>query len=929
MDEQEQLEQMEEEARKNRNKKIAKDAARKTAKLAGRAAKKLISAIIKGIGAKGILLIAAGLAIIILLALFWYALTTSTFNAFSDITSGETGQGQISQITSISDGQISIDSEELTTNMDEWLRINRVSREQLGISEDYREIINLLEAEAMTTYPDLRQRNLIGTETQEGELQGCVQFHRKYSNGTSEVLEYMEYDEFAVELAKLGVLLDEEQTQEQIYFSKAEVETAYNNLKDNFTLDEDNNLIVISMFSTETNDRYSDYAKEEGKQDGSEYNYTFSIQVKRANYQSIISKYSMPCELGIAFLITTQNSGFCEAIADLAKDSKIIIDVQDNLTTIQSEEVYGYTADFNIYRYIRYYTEEEIEEEVKEETGLTKDKNKDATKNIVTKQKKIVRTDHTYNPYPIEEHQTINVEAYKTVNSITQSNDIKLCVSQVNMWFADYDSVYTNIPETTQENGSYSDDDDEGYHSVENYHHFEPSANIPYGAHITEDTTKVEELQTNKITVSTTIITKNNYNKTSSEITEAPEKFLSLLKINPNTGEFDTENLRNNTQTIKYKIINSSRQVSPENNLLTSEAVLYQLLRSNGKTVDLEEIVKYLIDIYRGRVKAGESGLDFSIYEPGMFYDATNRYYGNDIKEKVWFALKELGYSDYAVAGAMGNIDYESAGFSTTAVEGGSGEGIGLCQWSFGRRRQLETYAASKGVVWQDEDTQVEFLIAEISGQGPAAGYASQRVAGYIGNENITSTRSDWENAGSINDATLFFMRFFESPQSRSSLDARIQRALNYYNEFKDREPPIFINITLTGENRNIMINMIREAIRIAEDDRYQYSQTNRNSEFFYDCSSFVSRLYESFFGISRLDSSGPNSRGTDNIRSACSSNRVSMTSLQPGDILWRDGHVALYIGDSQVAEAKGTQWGIVISTITLTSYTEAYRLVT
>ena len=46
-------------------------------------------------------------------------------------------------------------------------------------------------------------------------------------------------------------------------------------------------------------------------------------------------------------------------------------------------------------------------------------------------------------------------------------------------------------------------------------------------------------------------------------------------------------------------------------------------------------------------------------------------------------------------------------------------------QWSYGRRTQLEAYAASKGVPPSDVDTQIEFLLTEISGSGPAQGFAT------------------------------------------------------------------------------------------------------------------------------------------------------------------------------------------------------------
>ena len=159
-------------------------------------------------------------------------------------------------------------------------------------------------------------------------------------------------------------------------------------------------------------------------------------------------------------------------------------------------------------------------------------------------------------------------------------------------------------------------------------------------------------------------------------------------------------------------------------------------------------------------------------------------------------------------------------------------------------------------------------------------------------------------------------------------MSQRIAYAQQYYNTYSGIELPEEIDTELDGENKIKMQNMITEAIRIANDDSYRYSQPLRNSEFYYDCSIFVSRLYQKYFNIPRLDY-GTRSKGTDNIREKCKSQyvQVSMTSLQPGDVLWKDGHVGLYIGNNQVAEALNEAKGIVVQT-RRTTFTEAYRII-
>ena len=190
--------------------------------------------------------------------------------------------------------------------------------------------------------------------------------------------------------------------------------------------------------------------------------------------------------------------------------------------------------------------------------------------------------------------------------------------------------------------------------------------------------------------------------------------------------------------------------------------------------VSLTEIVE---DLIQRNVQEIMEVLNID-WQPGSSIDIPD----GDLPWKVWCALMQAtGGNEEATAGAMGNIDWESGGFTATAVEG-NGEGIGLVQWSFGRKTQLLNYARAKGVQWQDEDTQIEFLIAELTGTGPAAAYAEHRRSGSCRGEGVVSTSAQWATCRNINEATLHFMRFFESPTwSTAHLEDRQQRAQKWY----------------------------------------------------------------------------------------------------------------------------------------------------
>ena len=163
----------------------------------------------------------------------------------------------------------------------------------------------------------------------------------------------------------------------------------------------------------------------------------------------------------------------------------------------------------------------------------------------------------------------------------------------------------------------------------------------------------------------------------------------------------------------EYKIPNSTQKRTAGSYLESDAELFFDLLQQNPETQGMEQVMRYIMYKYTGR-DYGVTSLDFSIFDPDYFSDFTGGIYGNSVEEKVWFGLKRMGLSEYAIAGVMGNI-YGESGFNPNAIEGGNGEGIGLCQWSFGRRDALEAYAESKGTAWSDVDTQIQFLMGELT----------------------------------------------------------------------------------------------------------------------------------------------------------------------------------------------------------------------
>lgn len=132
-------------------------------------------------------------------------------------------------------------------------------------------------------------------------------------------------------------------------------------------------------------------------------------------------------------------------------------------------------------------------------------------------------------------------------------------------------------------------------------------------------------------------------------------------------------------------------------------------------------------------------------------------------EEVVWDYLKAAGYSDIQVAGIIGNL-YQESGLNPARVES-NGEGIGLVQWSFGRKQSLINYASSKGKDWSDLESQLEFLVSELD--------SKQFYQPY---------KDSFMNPYSVNEATEAFCFGFERPnKAKANLSFRQEKAWEAY----------------------------------------------------------------------------------------------------------------------------------------------------
>ncbi len=288
-----------------------------------------------------------------------------------------------------------------------------------------------------------------------------------------------------------------------------------------------------------------------------------------------------------------------------------------------------------------------------------------------------------------------------------------------------------------------------------------------------------ERIKNEKIRATHLEITREYYVRT---VNRTIETIINIDRKEFNKGETKTTEKTDKKKADNFVgILDKTEHIKAYKALTGSiSSWFFKALEKNKDTEPYIDLIKYLFykltDIDFGVTEFDMSSIKF--YVPKTTGKSTGIIRGDTVQAKVWFAMKGMGLDDEHAAAVMGNIHWESGGFSPSAIEGDTGIGIGLIQWSYDRRTALENYAASKGKDWKDEDTQIEFLIGEMTPGGGADGYATYQFSNGRG-----YTPNDWYNATSIDECTTAFCYTFERPGVLHLTD-RLKWAHYYYDEF-------------------------------------------------------------------------------------------------------------------------------------------------
>lgn len=304
-------------------------------------------------------------------------------------------------------------------------------------------------------------------------------------------------------------------------------------------------------------------------------------------------------------------------------------------------------------------------------------------------------------------------------------------------------------------------------------------------------------------------------------------------------------------------------------------------------------------------------------------------------------------------AAFMGNF-YAESGYDPGAIQSGKaydeskalngsigGYGFGLAQWDGGRRVALLDFAKSSKKPWNDLLVQLDYLKKELNGSESA-----------IIKDSIFATTKD------VAEATGRVRAVFERANvALAHDDKRVKAAREALAQFQDLAPGIVLSsggCSTAGGNGDIAstakaLSWSKRASEGATDHKsrenkpeYTAALKSTGVNKLGDSCSMAGNSCDAFLAtVMRFSGVDPNfpccGSGMQNdymkshpdLYKVISTNVNSTSELQAGDLLWRSGHVKIYIGDGREAAASHCERTGEQSTIYLTDGTyTAYRFI-
>lgn len=666
------------------------------------------------------------------------------------------------------------------------------------LTEDYEPyLIKMIRAEIASSYPKLGDY--------EGEDDPKSEKNRELGNKIDPDGNYVAQGRTKIQRTKMG--LDGTPAAEAIDLEYVPYEEFQEMLKRT----DESAMEVLNYFSFKEETGliyYATYKIVTVEVNGVEVSRTFQLEENSVSYKTVTNMCNMPYNFLFAILQSSENPEWTMAVIDLLlkdENHELILMIQDQLNIVKDTVV---ETEYHAQRTVT----ETFTSVGSERTGYGWVSNG--------------LSNATYS-YPA------GAPIITTTVTTTYTNTAQVFVKKAKTWCIDFEQE-ANLVVTEEEGEAVVTDETAGYTDATYAGLGYPSTNGASGlgtpTSAGETTTVTHTSLSNGTLLYSTSekIDTKDFSWDISTVTEKRinyERFLGLWK---NTkGEYEIGCLFDpNGKKVGYTLPKQDDTLVYPPDTMSMENhqdidYLIEALSLHEDTQMHEQLMMYYWNMY-----TGENWYDVDLDGLLDYFDTevfihVGSLYGSNVEEKLWYALIDAGFSEYAAAGAMGNIWAESGmrtnnlenskesilGMNddqyTEAVDNGTYQnfasdraGYGLCQWtSEGRKQGLQNYISNKGVSISDANSQIEYLLAELGVSNSASGNATYQLLTYNG-----YGADDWKNAENESEAATAFCWSFERPgKSSANLSGRISKAIEYYKRFHGQKRPVFNGETVQG----------------------------------------------------------------------------------------------------------------------------------
>ena len=628
-------------------------------------------------------------------------------------------------------------------------------------------------------------------------------------------------------------------------------------------------------------------------------NTTLSMTTQKINYQDFVSGYTMPFDYLWDLLVLTEDKDFVFNLADLVYDSEIEITIHDNENVHTKKDIYNYTRKEKV--------------QTTNVTGsITYHSNN--TSGAAASQGSQVKTftkssgfEPVEYPYP-----------YKTTKTtITTTNTLDISLTKADVWIVKYEKKYEYQGQQlgTEQSG--------GAQALGNVDYGDPE--VIHTDRNGDGAATLQSEQSALISQGNTIVS-SNVNTTCNvwhgvfDITEEITNKTDTTKYISSPATIEEKTDKNATEPNFVTILLDDDNLQAQRYLIDASSWLFDILAGNEKTADMVDLTKYLLYKALG-IDSGVTEFDFSIYDPKNFVSIDGDYGDWDGTGSQEDFIRAI--APYAVIDMQQHQIYASVTIAQAIIESGWGKDNIAIQYKnfFG----MKGGGAGPNEYWSGE---VVNLNASEGGVSGFRVYDSLKNSVYDHGRNfhVTSTYAAHgvldcipQNLGpkeqlrriAISGYAVYADGSISKPDGVRTYDVFLyEEFIQKYNleQYDSMSPEDFEQV---GGNSEI-VDIAKSKLGCP----YVWGATGPDT---FDCSGLVQWVYaQAGISVPRTTYDYEPYLGT--------SKEISWSEAQPGDIVWNDHHMGIYLGNDEFIHAPQTGDVVKISSGASGRFTNVFR---